>query len=36
MSTKPFPIPVVPFGPGSQAEDETLDYITMPSGSSAR
>ncbi len=34
MTTKPFPIPVVPFGPGSQAEDETLDYITMPSGMS--
>lgn len=34
MSTKPFPIPVVPFGPGSQMEDETLDYITMPSGMS--
>ncbi|MDZ5461388.1 hydrogenase expression/formation protein [Azohydromonas lata] len=29
---KAFPIPVVPFGPGSQAEDETLDYITMPQG----
>ncbi|OYU77969.1 MAG: hydrogenase expression/formation protein [Burkholderiales bacterium PBB5] len=28
---KPFPIPVVA-GPGSQPEDETLDYITMPSG----
>ena len=27
-----FPIPVVPFGPGSQAEDETLEYITMPQG----
>lgn len=34
MSTKPFPIPVVPFGPGSQAEDEALDYITLPSGMS--
>lgn len=35
--SKPFPIPVVsdiPFGPGSQQEDETLDYITMPSGMS--
>jgi hydrogenase-1 operon protein HyaF len=30
---KPFPIPVVAaLGPGSQVEDETLDYITMPSG----
>lgn len=29
---RPFPIPVVAFGPGSQDEDETLDYITMPSG----
>jgi hydrogenase-1 operon protein HyaF len=28
-----FPIPVVAaLGPGSQEEDETLDYITMPSG----
>ncbi|MCA0327904.1 MAG: hydrogenase expression/formation protein, partial [Proteobacteria bacterium] len=27
---KPFPIPVVPFGPGSQAEDENLDYMPMP------
>ncbi|MEK8052006.1 hydrogenase expression/formation protein [Ideonella sp. DXS22W] len=33
--TKPFPIPVIadmPFGIGSQTEDETLDYITMPQG----
>jgi hydrogenase-1 operon protein HyaF len=30
---KPFPIPVVAFGPGSQPdEDETLDYLTMPQG----
>jgi hydrogenase-1 operon protein HyaF len=29
---KAFPIPVVPFGPGSQAEDETLSYLTMPQG----
>jgi hydrogenase-1 operon protein HyaF len=29
---KAFPIPVVPFGPGSQVEDETLAYITMPQG----
>lgn len=29
---KAFPIPVVAFGPGSQAEDEGLDYITLPSG----
>ncbi|NML15727.1 hydrogenase expression/formation protein [Azohydromonas caseinilytica] len=29
---KAFPIPVVPFGPGSQAEDETLEYMTMPQG----
>jgi hydrogenase-1 operon protein HyaF len=32
-TTKPFPIPVVAFGPGSQPEeDETLDYLTMPKG----
>lgn len=32
--TSNFPIPVVglPLGPGSQTEDETLDYITMPRG----
>lgn len=31
---KPFPIPVVAaiIGPGSQEEDEALDYMTMPSG----
>lgn len=30
---KPFPIPVVAFGPGSQPEeDETLDYMNMPKG----
>ena len=27
---KPFPIPVVALGPGTQTEDETLDYIAMP------
>lgn len=27
---KPFPIPVVVLGPGTQSEDETLDYISMP------
>jgi hydrogenase-1 operon protein HyaF len=27
-----FPIPIMPIGPGSQAEDETLDYMVMPSG----
>ena len=31
---RPFPIPVVALGPGSQEEDETLDYISMPSGMS--
>jgi hydrogenase-1 operon protein HyaF len=33
--SRPFPIPVVafgPLGPGSQEEDEVLDYITLPSG----
>lgn len=30
---RPFPIPVVAaIGPGSQVEDETLDYMAMPSG----
>jgi len=29
---KDFPIPVVMVGPGSQPEDETLDYLPMPSG----
>lgn len=29
---KAFPIPVVPFGPGSQVEDETLSYMSMPQG----
>nr|WP_051049270.1 hydrogenase expression/formation C-terminal domain-containing protein [Ideonella sp. B508-1] len=28
----PFPIPVVAAGPGSQIEEETLDYISMPQG----
>lgn len=34
MQTKPFPIPVIAavVGPGSQAEDDTLDYLTMPQG----
>jgi len=34
MQTKPFPIPVVAemVGPGSQTEDDTLDYLTMPQG----
>lgn len=27
---KPFPIPVVALGPGTQNEDEALDYISMP------
>jgi hydrogenase-1 operon protein HyaF len=27
---RPFPLPVVAFGPGSQPEDETLDYIHLP------
>jgi hydrogenase-1 operon protein HyaF len=27
---KPFPVPVVPFGPGSQPEEDTLDYMVMP------
>jgi hydrogenase-1 operon protein HyaF len=31
---KPFPIPVVALGPGSQPEDETLDYLEMPKGMS--
>ncbi|MDE2604349.1 MAG: hydrogenase expression/formation protein [Burkholderiales bacterium] len=29
---KDFPIPVVAFGPGSQVEDETLEYMDMPKG----
>ena len=29
---KPFPIPVVPFGPGSQTEDDELEYMHMPQG----
>jgi hydrogenase-1 operon protein HyaF len=28
----PFPIPVVAYGPGTQVEDETLDYMSMPQG----
>lgn len=27
---KPFPIPVVPLGPGALSEDESLDYLPMP------
>ena len=27
---KPFPLPVVAFGPGSQQEDENLEYMDMP------
>jgi len=27
---KPFPIPVVALGPGSQTEEETLEYLAMP------
>lgn len=29
---KPFPIPVVPIGPGSQVEEVELDYMQMPQG----
>lgn len=32
MNARPFPIPVVAAGPGSHAEDETLEYITLPAG----
>lgn len=33
MQMKPFPVPVVPFGPGSQPDgDAVLDYMTMPQG----
>lgn len=33
MSMIPFPVPVVPFGPGSQDEgDAVLDYLPMPQG----
>ena len=33
MSINPFPVPVVPFGPGSQSEgDAVLDYLPMPQG----
>ena len=31
-SRKPFPLPVVAFGPGSLNEEDTLDYLPMPSG----
>jgi len=32
-SMKPFPLPVIAaLGPGSQAEDESLDYLPMPKG----
>lgn len=27
---KPFPLPLVAFGPGSQAEDEAMDFLPMP------
>ena len=27
---KAFPIPVVALGPGTQTEDESLDYLPMP------
>jgi len=27
---KPFPIPVIPLGPGALHEDDTLDYLPMP------
>jgi hydrogenase-1 operon protein HyaF len=34
-NARPFPIPVVAFGPGSQPEeDESLDYVVMPRGMS--
>lgn len=33
-SARPFPIPVVALGPGSQDDEEQLDYITMPQGMS--
>lgn len=29
---KPFPIPVTMIGPGSQVEDDALDYLPMPQG----
>ena len=29
---KDFPIPVVSIGPGSQLEDDVLDYMAMPQG----
>lgn len=32
MSTRPFPIPVVPIGPGSQPDDEPIDFMPMPTG----
>jgi len=33
-NAKPFPIPVVALGAGSQSEDEGLEYMSMPSGMS--
>jgi hydrogenase-1 operon protein HyaF len=33
-NAKPFPIPVVALGAGSQTEDEGLEYMSMPSGMS--
>ncbi|MDE2371068.1 MAG: hydrogenase expression/formation protein [Burkholderiales bacterium] len=32
IEPRPFPIPVVAFGPGSQHEEETLEYLRMPAG----
>ena len=29
---RPFPVPVVALGPGSQDDEDTLDYLSMPSG----
>ncbi|WP_043112200.1 hydrogenase expression/formation protein [Solimonas flava] len=33
-ASKPFPIPIRVIGPGSQVEDDTLDYMVMPRGMS--
>lgn len=30
--TRPFPVPVVALGPGSQSEEDVLDYLVMPQG----
>ncbi len=32
MTAKPFPLPVRVIGPGSQVEDDALNYLTMPQG----